>query len=889
MCTDDDKVDPVSLEQFKKSIKEKENRKSQDESKGGNVEGRIPSGKVLPQVPPKPKRRRPISICGLNVWSQHNGDSTNSNHEQTNIFQHEGVLKRSSSIVFSGSREEFSSHIFSSPAKPKKIIHHGTIAHIPHSVGNIKELKEKQNVEALKVAGEDTNNISQQQKEYRKIQEEQKDGMLRESVPDQGDHDQTNLPARYKGEQLDVSSDTNMVHHDALSKESSEAAKDQEGKTCSKIDLIKRQLFSKNSLTIEENKGKPNVAVVFGVSGGGKKQQRSQEQGDNKKTQNESKPRIPNAVESKLVKEQGKIREGNEATEILAESNEKEQVVLEQFRNSGEDDNSLYQQQNEYKNCQGYPQVDAEDRVLNQPLGITHVKPQKKRSVSENPAMEQEQLSLLQRQHSTSDVISGSSQSHSAVTSTKELLPHGNDVSPTKGQSFTEDISKWSMEQYKGKQDVERQIENMAHEIQRKEIEINKLSVIIQSKDCEIQENTEVIASRESDINQCHELNVKLAGDLQNSKNEVREKEEMIATMDRELQNSKFELQEKAIKIGDLERDLQNSKNEVREKKEITATMDRELQDNKLELQEKAIKIEDLKGQLDSIKNDKPWLQLNRCQDWVAPWKIDRSEIRKILKKEIGRGAWGVVYSAAFRGERVAIKEPHPAIVFNGSNTVDLMKREISIMAHIQHPNLVRFIGAVVDKHVDDRRNVPIVVLELLDMDLRAAYTKVSLDKKTMLSIFCDVAYALHYLHEQREPIIHRDISAPNVLLKKLPNCSYGAKVSDFGSANLMDLSKTNAPGAIVYSAPEMYMFQQDISSAPPPQTTKVDVFSYGILLLEVVSKDIPLPEKRHIFLRNLKEKWERIHTLTIRCTNASPADRPAMSDVLNILHQIQP
>ena len=172
-------------------------------------------------------------------------------------------------------------------------------------------------------------------------------------------------------------------------------------------------------------------------------------------------------------------------------------------------------------------------------------------------------------------------------------------------------------------------------------------------------------------------------------------------------------------------------------------------------------------------------------------------------------------------------------------------------------------------------------------MNLRAAYTEVSLNKNKMLSIFCDIAYALHYLHEQREPIIHRDISAPNVLLKKLPNSSYRAKVSDFGSANLMDQSKTAGAGAIVYSAPEM--FPQDISSAPPPQTTKVDVFSYGILLLEVVSKDAPEPEERYIFLQDLKEKWERIHTLTIRCTKVSPADRPAMSDVLNILHQIQP
>ena len=396
----------------------------------------------------------------------------------------------------------------------------------------------------------------------------------------------------------------------------------------------------------------------------------------------------------------------------------------------------------------------------------------------------------------------------------------------------------------------ERKIENMTLEIQRKEIKINKLSVIIQSKDSIIQEKAEVIASRDSKI------------------------EKVLSV-----------LRSEKVEIKKLAGELQSKEHEVQEKEEIIAKMDKELQSNKLELQENAIKIEDLEEQLDSIKKRETWLQLTRCQDWVAPWKIDRSEICKIPKKQIGNGAWGVVYSATFRGEAVAIKEPHSRIVFDVAGTIDMIKREISIMAHIQHPNLVRFIGAVVDQRVDDRKDIPIIVLELLDMDLRVAYTKISLDKKTMLSIFCDVAYALHYLHEQREPIIHRDISAPNILLRTLPNGSYRAKVSDLGSANLVSKSKTVGAGAIIYTAPEMY--PQDIYSLPLPQTTKVDVFSFGILLLEVASKSIPLSEKRHKFLEDLKVKWKMVYNLTKQCAESSPLNRPTMRVVLNILHQI--
>ena len=149
---------------------------------------------------------------------------------------------------------------------------------------------------------------------------------------------------------------------------------------------------------------------------------------------------------------------------------------------------------------------------------------------------------------------------------------------------------------------------------------------------------------------------------------------------------------------------------------------------------------------------------------------------------------------------------------------------------------------------------------------------------------FCDIAYALHYLHEQLSPIIHRDVSAPNVLLKRLPNQSFIAKISDFGSANLIKLSRTAGAGAIIYSAPEMFP-PEDITVEPPEQTVKVDVFSYGIVLLEVVNKKMPEIEKRTLLLQTCKSKWKEIFDLIIWCTKRAPEDRPTMREVLNSLH----
>ena len=80
---------------------------------------------------------------------------------------------------------------------------------------------------------------------------------------------------------------------------------------------------------------------------------------------------------------------------------------------------------------------------------------------------------------------------------------------------------------------------------------------------------------------------------------------------------------------------------------------------------------------------------------------------------------------------------------------------------------------------------------------------------------------------------------------------------------------------------------QEDIAADPPEQTVKVDVFSYGIVLLEVVTKEMPATEKRSLLLRSCKQEWEQIHGLVIWCTKRAPADRPKMRDILDFLNQI--
>ncbi len=328
-------------------------------------------------------------------------------------------------------------------------------------------------------------------------------------------------------------------------------------------------------------------------------------------------------------------------------------------------------------------------------------------------------------------------------------------------------------------------------------------------------------------------------------------------------------LQEKLSRIQQLSKEQEQHKQALKRKEKEFE----ELQASHDKLATELKKYEDL--------HDESWLNQS-----VPSWQVERAVVKKISQQHLGVGAWGIVNSGEYKGQKVAIKHTHKELL-QGKGIVEMIKREISISARIQHPNLVRMIGAVFDSDVEAKRDVPIILFELMDMNLRTGYEAERFTRTTMVSIFSDVAYALHYLHEQVTPIIHRDVSAPNVLLQRLPNHMFRAKVSDFGSANLASQSRTAGAGAIIYTPPEMFP-QEDILVAPPEQTVKVDVYSYGIVLLEVVCREMPVIEKRHTLLPQCKSEWKEVYAIIRQCTKRKPEDRPTMRETLKLIVQIK-
>ena len=254
-------------------------------------------------------------------------------------------------------------------------------------------------------------------------------------------------------------------------------------------------------------------------------------------------------------------------------------------------------------------------------------------------------------------------------------------------------------------------------------------------------------------------------------------------------------------------------------------------------------------------------------------WKVRHEDVT-FTSEELGRGAWGAVRVGVFRGQRVAVKQLHMTI--EGEHSLALLNREINTMSKLRHPNLLLFIGAVLD-HPSGH---PLIITEIMDTSLRQAYEKGQLtDKSTKLYVLRDTAAGLNYLHCHPDEIIHRDVSSANVLLESRGPNKWRAKLSDFGSANVAPKAFTQGMGTLVYSAPESI---PDILGTKKQQlTTKMDVFSYGVLLCEVLTSSFPDADQFQTMLRSVSRSSPPIGQLVQDCINRNPKERPTMKQVI--------
>ncbi|XP_011013717.1 PREDICTED: probable LRR receptor-like serine/threonine-protein kinase At1g53430 [Populus euphratica] len=269
-------------------------------------------------------------------------------------------------------------------------------------------------------------------------------------------------------------------------------------------------------------------------------------------------------------------------------------------------------------------------------------------------------------------------------------------------------------------------------------------------------------------------------------------------------------------------------------------------------------------------------------------------------KMEIGRGRFGIVYTAELPNEiKLAVKKISPQSKQHGK---DELQREIFNLKSLHHENLVQLLDgySIKDLHllVYDYMHKGSLHHALFEPN-----STTKLDWKARFDICLGIARGLRYLHEEKRfKIVHGNIKPSNIMLDN----SLTAKLSDFGLATLCDeedpFMTIKAKGSRVYMAPE-YSMGKAI-------TVKADVYSFGVVLLEIISGKVSAdytPNQEAEFLldkagvlhdkgrilelvdKKLASSYNRKQALTVlllamKCVNLSPTLRPKMSEVVSVL-----
>ena len=273
----------------------------------------------------------------------------------------------------------------------------------------------------------------------------------------------------------------------------------------------------------------------------------------------------------------------------------------------------------------------------------------------------------------------------------------------------------------------------------------------------------------------------------------------------------------------------------------------------------------------------------------------------RLTGRKLGDGSYGSVEEVEIPGSICAGKKVHELYLRIGSpadinHIQNAFVSECQLISSLRHPNVVQFMGIC---YVPGS-TLPILIMEQLRTSLHELLENekdIPLGMKR--SILRDTAKGLVYLHSQNPPIVHRDLSASNVLL----TTCLTAKIADLGMARILPTqhvsTMTKGPGNICYMPPEAVEEHSRYG-------TPIDIFSYGVVALFTMSGKFPTPksatyvdpvthcvigrsevDRRYSYFELLYQNLSENHPiveLVRQCLHNVPSVRPSASQVVRTL-----
>ncbi|KAK1367312.1 dual specificity protein kinase splB [Heracleum sosnowskyi] len=275
----------------------------------------------------------------------------------------------------------------------------------------------------------------------------------------------------------------------------------------------------------------------------------------------------------------------------------------------------------------------------------------------------------------------------------------------------------------------------------------------------------------------------------------------------------------------------------------------------------------------------------------ISSLQIIKNEDLEELR-ELGAGTFGTVYHGKWRGTDVAIKRIKKSCFAGRSSEQERLTMEFwgeaEILSKLHHPNVVAFYGVVQD---GPGGTLATVGEYMTDGSLRHVLLRKDrhLDHRRKLIIAMDAAFGMEYLHSKN--IVHFDLKCDNLLVNFIDPSRPICKVADFGLSKIKrnTLVSGGVRGTLPWMAPEL------LNGGSNKVSEKVDVFSFGIVLWEILTCEEPYANMhygaiiggivnntlRPAIPSNCDSEWKR---LMEHCWSPNPVARPSFTEITNRL-----